>query len=175
MDETNGITAAPGDAVSADDVANPSVAASGRKVSFVASLPKLDKQYNGIGVMEQQAKSPIVTCVFEDDVRQRSFLQHFSLTVMWILWFSYYPLKFTGFLIEYTLNFLSHNGGLLGLLYRVFILEWGKPALLTLPLSTLFSTTVMVQLKIVFSNFPDIQRPSKTNKYIVFGSEKKKV
>ena len=139
MEEANGrstaaAAAAPGDAASAADVvANPSVG-SGRKVTFGGSLPKLDKQYNngiGMGMMEQQqgTKSPIVTCVFEDDVRQRSLLQHFSLAVMWVLWFSYYPLKYTGFVIEYMLNFLSHNGGLLGLLYRVFILEWGKPAL----------------------------------------------
>ena len=136
MDETIGSTAAPDDAASTD-VANQSVA-SEKKVTFVASLPKLDKNHNGTGMIEPQVKSPMVTCVFEDDVRQRSFLQYLSLTVMWILWFSYYPLKFTGFLIEWILNFLSQNGGLLGLLYWVFFLEWGKPALLTLPLSTYF-------------------------------------
>lgn len=136
MDETIGSTAAPDDVASAD-VANPSIA-SRNKVTFVASLPKLDK-YNGAGMTEQQGKSPVVTCVFEDDIRQRSFLQYFCLTVMWILWFSYYPLKFMGFLIEWMLNFLSQNGGLFGLLYRVSVLEWGKLAPPSLPLSTYFN------------------------------------
>lgn len=131
MDETIGSTAAAPDDAASADVANQSVASS-KKVTFVASLPKLDKQSNGTGMIEQQVKSPIVTCVFEDDVRQRGFLQYFSLTVMWILRFSYYPLRFTGFLIEWMLNFLSQNGGILGLLYRVSVLEWGNPTLPTL-------------------------------------------
>jgi hypothetical protein len=84
--------------------------------------PVFEDMTNNQGTQETAG----VSVSFEDSPSQRSWRQQVSHLFVKILWNSYGILKVVGFLIEWTLNLLSLNGGVFGLLYRLCFLQWGK-------------------------------------------------
>lgn len=93
---------------------------------FAGSLRKPTPVFENMTDNEGKQETAGISVSFEENSSQRSWRQHVSHMCVKILWNSYDLLKVVGFLVEWTLNLLSLNNGVFGLLYRLCFLQWGK-------------------------------------------------
>lgn len=117
MATLNGNTAAPDFGV-AD--------AAPKTSKFARSLHKPTLVFEHMTDNQGTQETAEMSVSFEESSSQRSWQQHVSHMCVRILWHSYGVMKVVGFLVEWTLNFLSLNDGVFGLLYRLCFLQWGK-------------------------------------------------
>ena len=93
---------------------------------FAGSLNKPTPVFEHVTDNQGTQETAGVSVSFEESPSQRTWQQQVSHLFVKILWHSYGILQVVGFLIEWTLNFLSLNNGVFGLLYRLCFLQWGK-------------------------------------------------
>lgn len=94
---------------------------------FMAAQPKLSKQHSrrSLASFIRHGQPNLVRATF-DNLKKMNWQQKLSMIFVAILWRSGKLLKLIGFLVEWTLNLLLLNSGLLRLLWKLVIFKWDE-------------------------------------------------
>lgn len=94
---------------------------------YMAAQPKLSKQHSrrSLASFIRHGQPNLVRASF-DKMKEMNWQQKLSMILVAILWRSGKLLKLLGFIVEWTLNLLLLNNGLLRLLWKLLIFKWGE-------------------------------------------------
>jgi len=93
---------------------------------YMAAQPKLSKQHSrrSLASFIRHGQPNLVRATF-DKMTEMTRQQKLSMILVAILWRSGKLLKLFGFIVEWTLNLLHLNNGLLRLLWKLVTFKWG--------------------------------------------------
>jgi len=93
---------------------------------YMAAQPKLSKQHSrrSLASFIRHGQPNLVKATF-DKLKKMTWQQKLSMIFVAILWRSGKLLKLIGFIVEWTLNLLHLNNGLLRLLWNLLTFKWG--------------------------------------------------
>lgn len=118
-----GVIDVPGTMATANGSSNASTGSHG--VEYVAAQPKQIKQHTwtALGRLLLHGQPTKIEATFER-ISKLSWQQFLSMILVSFLWLINGILATFGFVVEWTLNFLTLNG-IGSLLYRLFLFRWG--------------------------------------------------
>jgi len=112
---------------------------------YMAAQPKLSKHHSRKSLVSfiMHGQPNMIIATFEK-MKKMTWQQKLSMIFVAILWRSGKLLKLLGFIVEWSLNLLHLNNGLLSLLYRFFLFKWGACFISQLPCFGYSFTTMII-------------------------------